>query len=185
MSNFPKITTERLQLDQLQSSDISSIVSYASSKKIAAYTLNIPNPYNEKAAIYWINLANQGFTNGTHLIVAMRLTKSLEFIGGMGLTIQKQFNRAELGFWIAEPFWNNGYATEGAKSMINYGFNNLGLNKITSSHFLENPASGRVLEKSGLLKEGVLKAHVCKGSRYFDLVVFGLTKNEYNQRNSK
>ncbi len=181
MKRFPKIETQRLLLTELTSSDITSIVEYASNKNISNYTHNLPFPYSEKDAIYWINLANLGFKNGTKLTFGIRPKPDNEFIGGIGLTIVPEFERAEIGYWVAEPFWGKGYATEATKAIINFGFSDLGLNKLTSSHLAKNPASGKVLTKSGLMKEGVLKEHLVKNSEYHDLVVFGLTKKEFEK----
>ena len=163
----------------LRSEDIPFIVKYASNKNISDFTLNLPFPYDEKDAIFWINIANQGFKNGTKIIFGIRLKPKNVFIGGIGLTIESAFDRAEIGYWIAKPFWRKGYATEATKSVIEFGFNKLNLNRLTSSHLAKNPASGRVLEKSGLKKEGVLKEHILKNSEYHDLVIYGLTKNDF------
>jgi len=181
MSEFPKIETERLFLTELEAEDIPEIVKHASNKRISDFTLNLPFPYSAKDAIYWINLANQGFKNQTNLIFAIRVKPNNQFIGGIGLALEQRFNRAEIGYWIAEPFWRNGYATEATRSMIKYGFENLNLNKITSSHLAKNPASGKVMENSGMRKEGELKEHILKQSEYHDVISYGLTKNHYNQ----
>lgn len=178
MKNFPEIETERLFLTELKAEDIPEIVKYASNKSISDFTLNLPFPYSEKDAVYWINLANQGFKNGTNLIFGIRLKPDNNFIGGIGLTIERKFNRAEIGYWIAEPFWRKGYTTEATKSIIKFGFDNLDLNKFTSSHLAKNPASGKVMEKSGMTKEGELKEHILKNSEYHDLVLYGLTKKQ-------
>jgi len=178
MKNFPKIETERLVLTELKSVDIPEIVKHASNKNISDFTLNLPFPYSEKDAIYWINLANQGFKNGTNIIFGIRLKTDNQFIGGISLTIERKFNRAEIGYWIAEPFWRKGYATEATRSIIKYGFDNLDLNKLTSSHLAKNPASGKVMENSGMKKEGELKEHILKKSEYHDLILYGLTKKQ-------
>lgn len=179
MSSYPEIETERLLLAELKANDIDDIVKHASNKKIADYTLNLPHPYAEKDAIYWINLAHQGFKNGTHIIFGIKLKSDNQFIGGIGLTVEKTFNRAEVGYWIAESFWNNGYATEATISIITYAFTELKLNKVTSSYLAKNPASGRVMQKSGMIKEGTLKEHMLKDDEYHDLILYGITKNRF------
>jgi len=127
MEQLPKIETDRLILTELKAADIPQIVKYAANEKISAYTLNLPFPYSEKDAVYWINLANQGLKNKTHFIFAIRLKTRNEFIGGIGLTVEQNFFRAEIGYWIAEPFWNNCYTTEATKAIINFSFDTLGL----------------------------------------------------------
>lgn len=185
MEQFPQIQTERLLLNQLQYTDIPQIVTYAANKRISDYTLNLPYPYTDEDAVFWINLANQGFKNKTNFIFAIRIKNDNSFIGGIGLTVEQRFNRAELGYWIAEPFWNKGYTTEAAKEMIHFGFDKLCLNKITSSHLEENSASGKVMTKNGMTLEGTLKEHVSKQAAYHNLHVYGLTKKDYEQQNKR
>lgn len=180
MEQLPRIITERLVLTELKASDIPIIVKYAANKSISDYTLNLPFPYTEKDAVYWVNLANQGLKNKTHFIFAIRLKENDAFMGGIGLTVEQRFFRSEIGYWIAEPFWNNGFTTEAAKAIINFGFKELGLNKLTSSHLEKNFASGKVMIKCGMKKEGELKEHICKNSVFHTLVLYGLTKADYN-----
>ncbi len=181
MNKLPEIKTERLILTELKTEDIRDIVKYASNKKISDFTLNLPHPYCDKDAIYWINLAHQGLKSGTNYIFAIRLKEGSKFIGGIGLGVEKRFNRAEIGYWVAEPFWRKGMATEAAKAIIEFGFNELELNKLTSSHLAKNPVSGKVMQNSGMIKEGELKEHILKNSEYHDLVLYGLTKKQYSE----
>ncbi len=180
IKQLPDIKTERLLLNQLVASDIPRIVQYASNRKIANVTTNIPSPYTEQDAVYWINLAHQGLKRGTNAIFAIRLKPNREFVGGIGLTIERSSNRAELGYWLAEPFWNKGYMTEAARAVIEFSFAQLNLNKVTSSHFATNPASGKVMEKAGMRKEGALKEHIQKNGTYHTLILYGLTKQQYS-----
>jgi [ribosomal protein S5]-alanine N-acetyltransferase len=166
----------------LKAADIPQIVKYASNKKISQYTLNLPDPYTEKDAIYWLNLSSQGLKNKTNYIFTIRFNDTDGFIGGISLTVEQKFFRAEIGYWLAEPFWNNGYTSEAATSIIDFGFNRLGLNKLTSSHFEENPASGKVMVKCGLTKEGVLKEHLYKNNSFHTLILYGLTKGDYEKK---
>ena len=182
IEHFPTIETKRLFLAQLKADDIPQIVRYAANKNISDNTLNIPFPYTEKDAIYWINLAHQGFKNGTHFIFGVRLKQEDVFIGGIGFTVEQRFNRAEIGYWIAEPFWNKGYATEATQAIIKFGFEQLALNKLTSSHFAKNLASGKVMVNSGMTQEGELKEHVRKDTTYHTLILYGLTKKEYTNK---
>lgn len=179
MERLPEIETERLVLKELMAADIPLIVQYAANRNISSYTLNLPFPYAEKDAIYWINMANQGLKSKTHLIFAIRLKNQDAFIGGIGMKIEPHFFRADIGYWLAEPFWNNGYTTEALGAVIRYGFNELKLNKITASHFDKNPASGKVMAKCGMKKEGVLKEHIYKDAVFHDLVLYGLTKSDF------
>ena len=183
MQPFPQIETARLLLTELRAADIPRIVQLAANPRVSDYTLNLPFPYAEKDAIYWLNLAHQGLKNGTHFIFAIRSKPENDLIGGIGLTTERRFNRAEAGYWLGEPYWNQGYATEATAAIIGFGFHTLGLNKITSSYLAGNPASGRVMQKCGMTREGELKEHICKGATYHTLILYGLTKIDYQKRN--
>jgi RimJ/RimL family protein N-acetyltransferase len=181
MKQLPKIETKRLILTELRAADIPLIVKYATNKNISDNTLNIPFPYSERDAIYWINLSNQGFKSKTHFIFAIRMKNQDEFIGGIGLRLEQDFFRAEIGYWMAEPFWNKGYMTEATQSIIDFGFDKLGLNKLAASHIELNPASGKVMVKCGMTKEGELKEHICKNAIFHNLILYGLTKKDYER----
>lgn len=178
-STFPNLTTKRLQLRRLTEQDIPQIVKYANNPKISEMTLNIPHPYREKDARWWIETADKGFENKDHFIFAICKLNEHKFIGGIGLDLQGDHNRAELGFWLGEPFWNQGYMTEAVKKVLTFGFERLNLNKIQATHFLNNPASGRVMAKSGMVKKGELKEHIQKGDAYRSVIQYRLTKREF------
>lgn len=165
MTDFPKIETNRLSLESISYSDIPKIIEYAGNIKVAQTTLNIPHPHQERDAIFWINNANQGYKDKSQFTFGIRLKPTNKFIGGIGLKINTRFNRAELGYWMAEPFWNKGYASEAVGVVLKYGFDKLELNKIYATHLAENSASGKVMIKNKMIKEGELKDHTKKEIR--------------------
>ena len=61
---------------------------------------------------------------------------------------------AEVGYWIGKPFWNQGYCTEALREMIDYCFNSKGFLTLWADHFVDNPASGKVMEKCGFRDTG-------------------------------
>ncbi|WP_126973411.1 GNAT family N-acetyltransferase [Gynurincola endophyticus] len=181
METFPSIKTSRLILDELTLADVPLMVKHLSNPAIAAVTLNIPYPYSEKDALSWIYHADQCFKAESHFIFAIRQKKDKAFIGCISLALDKRHHRTELSYWLAEPFWGKGLVTEAAKSIMYFAFNTLQLNKITANHIVENPASGKVMVKCGMLKEGYLKQHIHKKDRFYDIVIYGLTKEEYTK----
>lgn len=179
MDKFPEIKTDRLILGKLSFNDIPKIIEYAGNKKIAETTLNIPHPYEKKDAIFWINNAKIGFEKKTLFTFGIKIKHINEFAGGIGLNINKRFNLAELGYWIAEQFWNKGYATEALEAILKFGFNELSLNVICAYHLVENPASGKVMIKNGMIKEIETKDHHKKGNGDKTLIKYRLTRTEY------
>lgn len=179
MSNFPILETDRLILDRLKESDAPLIAKYANNKKISIFTRTLPFPYYEKDALTWIAIADKGFEDKDQFVFAMRDKNTQEFIGGIGLTVTIEHNRAELGYWLAEPFWNKGYSTEAVKELLKFGFEVLNLNKIIAVFIDLNAASGKVLEKSKMIKEAELKEHDMKDGEYKTLIQYRLTQKEY------
>ncbi len=100
MKEEVNLETERLIIRSPKASDIPRIVKFANNSKVADMILNIPYSYEEKDAIFWINMANQGLKNESQFTFAICQKATNKFIGAIGLKINKRFNRAELGFWI-------------------------------------------------------------------------------------
>ncbi|MFK7813853.1 MAG: GNAT family N-acetyltransferase [Maribacter sp.] len=185
MEQFPRLVTKRLILNQIKPIDIPDIVSYAGNIKIVENTRTMPHPYQEEDAISWMNMANQGFKNRDNYIFAMRLRDTHSFLGGIGLTLDKSNNRAELGYWIAEGFWNLGFTTEAVQAILQFGFEQLNLNKIVAVYITTNEASGKVMIKNGMVKEGEFKDHDIKkdhtvaDDKYVSLIQYRMLKSEY------
>ncbi len=89
-------------------------------------------------------------------------------------------HRAELGYWIGEPFWNHGYCTEAARAFLDYAFGAVGLVRVHASHFSRNPASGRVMRKIGMKYEGCRRCHAKKWDKLEDLDLYGILKEEWS-----
>lgn len=173
------LQSQRLTLSIPTASDIPNIVQYAGHEKVADTTQNMPHPYKEKDAIFWINMAKEGLETQTHFIFGIRLKTTQELIGGIGITVNQSFDRGELGYWIGVPFWNKGYATEAVQLVLQFGFEQLALNKIYAVHLIGNDSSGKVMIKNGMIKEGELKEHYKKGDEYRSVHQYRLTKGEY------
>ncbi len=185
MKDFPKLVSDRLILDQIKPSDIPEIVAYAGNIKIVENTRTMPYPYLEEDAIAWMNMANEGFKAKNNYIFAIRFKGSQAFMGGIGLTLDVANNRAELGYWLAEEFWNKGFTTEAVHTILKFGFEQLKLNKVVAVYLTTNKASGKVIIKNAMVKEAIFKDHdVKRGSTvanntYVSLIQYRMLKSEY------
>ncbi|QCK15653.1 GNAT family N-acetyltransferase [Mangrovivirga cuniculi] len=177
----PILETKRLILSKPQESDVSDIVLEANNKKIEAQTLNIPFPYTQKDAENWLSQINEGYNKGDHIAFKILSKKDKSFMGVIGLKIAQRFDHAEMGYWIGEKFWGKGYITESIGAVLEYGFDQLNLHKIFAHYMEGNPASGKVMEKNGMIKEAILKDHVKKGGEYKSIIQYRLTKKEYHE----
>ena len=149
---------------------------------MAKNTLNIPHPYSEEDARRWVQLTQENYARQTGYAFAIELLSSGEFIGGIGLTVERRFDRAEAGYWLGQPYWGQGLASEALAAVLHFGFDELKLNKIYATHIAENPASGRVMLKNRMVKEGELAQHTRRDGRYYDLWQYRLTRGEYAAR---
>ena len=159
--------------------DIPAIVQLAGAREIAATTLNIPHPYSMEDGRKFLATSRAEFRAGRLASFAICGLPGGELCGGAGLAISQEHQRAELGYWIAVPYWGMGYATEAARAVVEYGFANLRLHKIHAHVFAENAASSRVLEKIGMRREGRLRGHFQKWNQFIDVENFGIMAEEF------
>jgi ribosomal-protein-alanine N-acetyltransferase len=170
----PILQTVRLRLRPLALSDAREIQLLAGDVSIADTTLNIAHPYPDGLAEEWISSHPAQYEQERAATFAVALKETDTLIGVAGLGSTKRFRRAELGYWITKQLWNQGYATEAAKAVIEFGFGQLALHKIEANHLIRNPSSGKVMRKLGFEQEGILRDHVIKWDRFEDVVTYGL-----------
>lgn len=178
MKHPPNLETERLVLRPFQISDAPGVKELAGAHEIYRPTLAIPHPYEDGMAETWIASHALRFQGGEGVDLAVTLKADGLLIGAIGLSANPKHQRAELGYWIGVPYWGNGYCTEAAIAVIRFGFEVLNLHKITSMHMEWNQASGRVMQKAGMRKEGTLIDHVTKDGRYHTMVVYSIINPE-------
>lgn len=161
--------------------DAKEVQRLAGDRQIASTTLNIPHPYEDGMAESWIGKHGETYNEGKGVTFAITL-KSGELVGAISLMNMAKGHRAELGYWVGVPFWNEGICTEAGEAVLRYGFTNRGLNRIHASYLTRNPASRRVMEKLGMVPEGILRAHALKWAVYEDQGLMGILKTEWDKR---
>ena len=164
------LDTERLILRPLAADDAPAIQELAADRRVAESTLLIPHPYPDGAAAEFVDKVSG---EGKHAF-AITLRDGGALIGVMGLNVEAEHDRAEVGYWIGVPFWGRGYATEALRAVIDYGFESVALHRIYANHFSTNPASGRVLAKAGMQHEGTLRDHYRKWGEYRDAELYAI-----------
>ncbi len=103
-----------------------------------------------------------------------------EIVGGIGISVQTDIYRknAELGYWLAEPFWGKGIITDAIHQIVAEAFNALDINRIFAKPFHINKASHRVLEKAGFKMETIFEKTVFKNGEYLDEYVYATRKQK-------
>lgn len=178
------LTTKRLHLRRPMIKDVPALASHLNNRVISDNTLTIPFPYGRADAVNWVNKNKQEWKDKTSYVFAITLKKSGELIGAMGLHIVPLHDRAEVGYWIAEPHWNKGYATEALVAILDFGFHQLALHKIFATHIVTNLSSGKVMQKAGMIKEAKLADQYKKNGRYVSVVQYRMTKDEFTKLTS-
>jgi len=168
--------TNGFQLTEFRASDAEALVQWLADKEIYDRTLRIPFPYTPADAERWLGeIAATTRENGQPRQFALR-SDAGRLVGALGLEGPQvgQSHRAELGYWLAKPYWGRGLMTFAARAMCRHGFVAMNLLKITAHVFAWNDASARVLVKCGFEQEGFLRSHHVKDGQPIDAKLFGL-----------
>jgi len=172
----PTLHTERLTLRPYSPADIPELLPLIGTREVAATTLRIAHPYSEQDAKAFLHLTR----DPDKIWLAITLRSDGCQIGGIGLRVDPQHKHAELGYWLGIEYWGKGYATEAGREMIRYAFEDLGMHRIFASHFKQNPASGRILEKLRMRHEGCQREHLLKWGQFVDSELYGLLRQEWD-----
>lgn len=172
--NQKTIVTERLLLRMFEKSDAAAVTELCNNYNIYKSTLNLPFPYEERHALPWIARHAEQFKANQLYQFAITDKKSEKLLGSIALSNNHAFKNGELAYWIGEPYWGNGYATEAAQALVDFAFTEKGYHKVFARCFATNPASEKVLLNIGMTKEGVLTDQVIKENKYEDLIHYGI-----------
>ncbi len=180
MLSPPTLETERLILRPLTQDDAPTFQQLAGRREIADTMVSIPHPCSEQQAEDWITDQIEACARGKCVIFAVVNREERQMIGTAVLRdIDPEHCRAEMGMWIGIPWWGRGYATEASRAVLRYGFECLELNRICAHHMVRNPASGRVLKKVGLKREGLLRQPVRKWGKFEDVVILAILREDW------
>ena len=160
----------RLTLRSFHARDAARLARLAGVDSVVRFTLGIPLPYSIIAAREWIAGLAQRHASGMELIYALCLDNAL--IGSVGLTLELENKRAEIGYWLGEDFRGNGFARAAVDSVCQYAFAELAIRRVYALCFPENLSSHRLLECAGFEREGCLRQHIVKDEQSGDVICF-------------
>jgi RimJ/RimL family protein N-acetyltransferase len=154
----------------------------------------MPHPYVDGMAEAWISAHAGRAQRGEAYVFAITLAgtrtpgregdvhETGHVIGSIELRADAaNIFAGELGYWIGVPYWNKGFATEAANAVLTFLFTKLQLTQVNASHLLENPASGRVLQKINMTRQpGTRNAE--KDGQPIVLVDYLLTREQWSRR---
>jgi ribosomal-protein-alanine N-acetyltransferase len=163
MNEIPTLETERLVLRPFGLDDAAEVQRLAGDWDVSDTTGSVPHPY-EDGVVFAITRKPDGV-----------------LVGAISLFGIAEGYRAELGYWVGKPYWNQGFCTEAGRAVLRYAFTDLGLLRVHSHYISRNPASGRVMQKLSMQHEGTLRKHARKWDKYEDLEVYGILKEEWEE----
>jgi RimJ/RimL family protein N-acetyltransferase/mannose-6-phosphate isomerase-like protein (cupin superfamily) len=181
LKRMPTLETARVVLRPFSAADAAEVMRLAGDRAVADTTLHIPHPYQAGMAEEWIATHQAAFDREQGVTLAITRKPDGALVGAISLMGMAKGHQAELGYWIGKPFWSQGYCTEAAQALLRYAFTDLGLVRVHAGHLARNPASGRVMQKIGMHKEGCLRQHVKKWDKLEDLEIYAILKKEWEE----
>ena len=161
---------EKCRVRNWRLSDKPSLLRLADNRNVARNLAHrFPHPYTEADADAWfVLLANT--PQPTHWAIDV----DGEAVGGIGIDVGEGIysRTARFGYWLGEPFWGQGIMTAAVRATSDFVLDHFGLVRLEAPVFEWNPASMRVLEKCGFVREGVQRKGVFKEGQIIDAVVY-------------
>lgn len=160
-----------------RAADINDLVRYANNWNIAQYlTDKFPFPYTADHGRAFIEFATQD--DPIH-IFAIEIDG--QAAGGIGIHPQDDIHRknAELGYWLAEPFWGQGIISRAIKEAVDFAFQTYDIDRVFARPFGTNIASQKVLEKNDFVLEGTFKNVLIKDGVLLDELVYAIRRENW------
>ena len=143
------LETERLVLRRPTLADVKAIARLANDRRVAQNTSRLPHPYTVGDAETFVQ-----FTAQQPRDTSFAITRDGDLMGIIGIDLGKP-DVPEVGYWLGVPYWGQGYATDAARAVIDYAFEEFASAELRAGARVVNPASRRVLEKCGFQWTGV------------------------------
>ena len=181
--HVPTIETSRLILRKLRREDLPLYYSRLWSREpISRYMLWEPHKSIEESSAS-IEKALKRYETGEACRFCIALKDSDELIGIIDLLrFEEETKSCSFAYMIGEDFWGRGYATEAVKAAFGFAFDGLGMDSIAADHFADNPASGAVMEKAGMVFQRQIPARYEKNGVLHDAREYRITKEQWNEK---
>ena len=178
-NSVPTIESENLRLRRITMHDAPAIYEYSKDERVAEHVLWTAHRsvFETRSYIRWMM---KKYRSGEPSSWGIALKSDDRIIGTIGfMWIQPENAAAEVGYSLSRRFWNRGIMTEALRALIKYGFEKMKLNRIEAIHETDNPASGAVMRKCGMVKEGTLRGKLKNKGRFVDVDIYAILKKDY------
>ena len=177
-----KIETERLILRKFKMDDAENMYkNWAGDDDVTKY-LTWPTHKNIDVSKHVIGMWEKEYESPSNYQWCIELKSIREAIGSIGaVNIKEKINAVEIGYCIGKKFWGQGITSEALGALVKFFFEEVKVNRVESRHDLKNPASGKVMQKCGLVKEGTRRQSDINNTGICDEVLYGLVKEDWNR----
>ena len=175
-----EIETQRLILRRFTSEDSDSMFNnWASDEDISKY-MRWEKHKNIEETKTIINQWLLDYNRASFYIWAITLKESDEPIGSIGLfVINENDVCGDVGYSIGKKYWGQGITTEALRAVLGFAFENIGFNRIETYHSINNPASGKVMQKSGMTLEGFARQKYKSICGFEDCNMYSILKEDF------
>ncbi len=144
---------------------------------------SIPYPLRKEDEEKFYNDINP-FANGKYNFAILKKDNK-EYIGGCGINhVDWKNSYCTVGIFLGKPFWGKGYGTDAMKTLLDFIFKELNLNKVKLNVFSFNKRAVKSYEKCGFSVEGILRDEVFRHGKYNDVLAMGILRKEWEQKYS-
>lgn len=182
---FPMLKTQRLRLRQIIMSDVAGVFAIRSDYAVTRYNSGAAYTKRQQARKL-IDQMQQSYAAQRSIRWGITMPPANTVIGMIGYNYwDRDDHRGSVGFDLARAYWRRGIMSEALQAVICFGFNEMGLNRIEGDASVYNVASIALMEKLGLVREGLQREQYYEDGAYHDLVLLALIKREWDAAKCK
>ncbi len=183
--DMPRLETARLILRKLEVRDAADMFEYSRDPLVAEHVLWDAHTSIGESRGY-IRYMIRKYRSGEPSSWGIVEKSSGLMIGTIGyMWYQRENNSCEVGYSLSRAHWNMGYMTEALQAVIDHSFRALSMHRVEAQHETANPASGAVMRKCGMRKEGTLRGRLYNKGKYVDVDLYAILKEDYAARTVK
>jgi ribosomal-protein-alanine N-acetyltransferase len=178
--DFPILETERLKLRKITLEDVEDMYSYGSDEEVSKYVpWNTHNTLSDTKE--FVEFVLNQYENNQVAPWGMEYKDNGRFIGTIGfVSWEPKHNVAEIGYVLSRDYWGKGITAEAANEVIKFGFTKMDLIRIQARCFVENIGSARVMEKTGMSFEGIIRKGIFAKGKHRDIKMYSSLKEEFS-----
>ncbi len=175
----PTLENDRLLLRPLSTEDAPALSAIGNDEEVAKKLSSMPYLYTLQKASAFIAQTKNDYKEGEEAHFAIVKKADVQLTGVISIDLSWEHNHGTIDYWLGKEYWGKGYATEAAATILRFAFEELKLYRVTSHHFHTNMASGKVMQKIGMQREGRRRGHFKKDGNYLDILDYGILCDEY------